>query len=85
VEVATPNILHCSERRYFWITWQYGAIEVGRGEIIGQDQFMDYHPLELYIVKSLGYSTGYGYTGTWFILGTGGMRLLRYGLTLRLV
>lgn len=76
VEVETLSILHCTERRNFWLTWQYGAIEVGKGEIIGKERFMDYQPLELYDVRSIGYSTGYGHDGSWYILGTGGRRQL---------
>src|ERR1043165_4341920 len=67
VSVATPQILSCTERRYFWVTWQKGAIEVGRGEIIGRDKFMDYQPLQMYPVNAIGYSTGYDYNGTWYI------------------
>lgn len=70
-EVETPSILHCTESRFFWITWQYGAIEAGKGEIAGKERFIDYQPLELYDIRSVGYSTGYGSDGSWFIIGTG--------------
>jgi hypothetical protein len=67
VKVDTPQILHCTQARYFWINWRYGSIEVGRGQLIGWDKFMVYQPLELYDVQAIGYSTGYGFNGTWVV------------------
>jgi len=73
VSVDTPGILSCTEQRYFWVTWQYGAISVGRGEIIGLDEIMDYQPMELYPVTAVAYSTGYDYNGTWYIKASYGL------------
>lgn len=67
VLVDTVQILHCTETRYFWITWRYGTIEVGRGQEFGWDRFMAYQPLELYTVEAVGYSTGFGVDGTWIM------------------
>ena len=67
VAVDTPDILKCNEERSFWITWQNGAIEVGRGEVVGQDRVMDFQPLEFYPVRAVGFSTGYSFNGTWNI------------------
>ena len=75
VGVDTPDILSCTEQRWFWVTWQYGAIEVGRGEVLGDNKFMDYQPLQMYPVNAIGYSTGYDYNGTWFIKAAGRMFL----------
>jgi len=62
------QILHCSEIRYFWITWQFGIIEVGKGQAFGWDRIMAYRPLQLYNVEAVGYSTGYGYDGVWTMI-----------------
>lgn len=67
VAVPTEGINSCNEYRSFWITWQNGAIEVGRGEVIGTDRFMDFQPLDLYPVNAVGFSSGYGLNGTWNI------------------
>ena len=63
----TPGINSCTEERSFWISWQNGAIEVGRGEILGQERFLDFQPLEFYPIRAVGFSTGYSFNGTWSI------------------
>jgi len=67
VAADTPNFLHCTEQRWFWFTWQYGAIEVGQGQIVGVDRFLDFQPMQMYPVNAIGYSSGWGYNGTWYI------------------
>jgi Farnesoic acid 0-methyl transferase len=67
VVVDTPQIIHCTEVRSFWISWRHGTIEVGRGLQVGWNSFMAYQPLELYDVVAVGYSTGFGHEGTWIM------------------
>ena len=40
VEVATPDILSCTAARAFWISWQDGRMQVGRGAVVGVNTFM---------------------------------------------
>lgn len=41
-QVETPGILSCNETRYFWISWNAGLIEVGRGMRPWDDTFVDW-------------------------------------------
>ena len=61
------NIVSCVENRHFWISWADDSIEVGKGEIVGTNRILQYTPLQIYEVRAVGYSTGYGYNGTWAI------------------
>jgi len=69
-DVSTPNILSCSETRYFWVTWHNSLVAVGRGEVLQQDILRDARPVlsnDINEITAVGYSTGWGYNGTWYI------------------
>ncbi|ELU12988.1 hypothetical protein CAPTEDRAFT_69653, partial [Capitella teleta] len=66
VEVETPDVMHCNETRYFWISWKNGVIEVGRGLVVGNRVFMVWwKDPEPYKVNGIAISTGFGAEGKW--------------------
>ena len=71
VETSTPDILNCNSMKYFWVTWDDGAIEVGIGAVIGQSRILYYKDPEPYTVNSITVAT-YGVTGYYAYGGTAG-------------
>ena len=65
VEKPTKDILHCIQHRTFWISFISGLIQVGMGEEVGKVVSMEYLATETpySIVKGIGLSTGYGFSG----------------------
>ena len=59
------GLLNCNEKRFFWISWVDDTIEVGKGEVVGKERILQYNLLVMYDVRFAGFSTGYGYNGTW--------------------
>ena len=53
VKTSTPNILSCTETRYFWVSWQTGRIQVGKGLRIGDNMFLNWLPTETHDIKSV--------------------------------
>ncbi|XP_077862604.1 uncharacterized protein LOC100373394 [Saccoglossus kowalevskii] len=61
----TPKMLSPSEFRGFWVTWDNGIIKVGRaGETEPFMQMEDPNPLT---INYIGYSTGWGSTGVFYV------------------
>lgn len=65
--VDTAGILHCTERRWFWMSWDNDAIRVGQGSAIGQGVFMQYLPIAMRDIRAIGFSTGFTYSGRYTI------------------
>ena len=63
----TPNILNCDEFRTFWVSWRNGRIQVGRGSVPKQRQFMEWEDPRPLPVNFFSVSSGYGSTGEWRI------------------
>ncbi len=40
MEELTPGLLSCDETRYFWVIWKDQFLEVGQGQIVGNQRFM---------------------------------------------
>lgn len=51
--VDTPGILSCNEMRYFWVDWETGRIQVGKGLTVGANMFMDYLSKDPHEIKSI--------------------------------
>ena len=69
VRVDTPQLLSRSEARPFWISWSGHHLCVGKGTVVGQDEFMQV-PLEHGHITPFKYmlaSTGFGSTGDWVV------------------
>ena len=69
VRVDTPNLLSRSEARPLWISWSDHHLRVGKGTVVGQDEFMRV-PLEHGHTTPFKYmlaSTGFGSTGDWVV------------------
>ena len=62
--------LSSTEYRYFWVAWNHGAIWVGAGEQIHENQFMEYTDPTPLVVRYIGLGSCCGATGSW-ILGEG--------------
>ena len=65
VEVSTPAILDCLEKRDFWVGWTNMTIQVGTGAVPFQYGFMQWRDDYFYEVDAVGFSTGHGSTGEW--------------------
>ena len=70
--LETIDILSCTETRYFWISWYYGMIRVGKGSIVGDDQFLTWDGPGMVRARALSFTNAAGWSGTWHIaLGSG--------------
>ena len=66
VLVSTPGILSCAEFRSLWISWQDSHIQVGRGDVVGANIFMEWEDTEYSVtVEAVSLSTGWGASGEW--------------------
>ena len=63
----TRGYLSCSEYRTFWIGWSSGEIYVGRGDVIGKNQFMSWTNPDPFPINYMFVSTGQGAVGAWDI------------------
>ena len=64
--VSTPDVLSCAIFRAFWVTWQDGYIQVGRGTVTGANVFMEWEDTEYSVtVEAVSLSTGWGASGEW--------------------
>ena len=71
--VSTLNILSCNESRPFWVGWRDGHIEVGKGNIPGQNRFMSYYNASSAPrTHAVAVQTGWGNSGHWTIRHTTG-------------
>lgn len=67
VEIPTPNILKIDEMLGFWIRWYDNTISVGHA---GEDNsFMSHKAEQLFPIKYVGLSTGFGSSGSWLFDG----------------
>lgn len=68
VTAPTDNILNCDEQRQFWISWpglHSIELEVGHGDIVGQEKFMGTSLETSFLLNSLSVSSGDTETGKW--------------------
>lgn len=61
------NPLSCDSFKSFWISWENGAIRVGRGHIIGHGEFMKWTDPSSHLVNYVGISTWRGSSTEWKI------------------
>ena len=54
---STPDILSCSSGSYFWIRWEDGLIEVGKGSVVGTDKILDHLDTRYETIKALSFTT----------------------------
>ena len=59
------DILHCNETRYFWVSWDDGLIEIGRGTVVGEDRIIGRLFENKLNIMSIGFS-GWRNEGEWF-------------------
>jgi len=78
VEYVSGNITSCTELRTFWVGWENGVIEVGRGGELGQDRLMTVTDNDFPGVNYLAISTGWGSEGVWVINDDLGMTSRHY-------
>lgn len=67
-QVDTPSILSASEYRPFWISWANGAVQFGKGDVVGQNRLLNFlDPLPTYRkdVHSVAVASGGGVTAEW--------------------
>ena len=79
VTANTPEILDCTEGRWFWMSWRAGLIQVGRGIEPGLDMIMFWQdPSGGHEVQSVGVSTGADTKGVFEFLENveGGFQLI---------
>ena len=80
VAADTPDLLSASEFRDFFISFDHaGTLEIGRGE---QEPFLTYTHSDPYPIRFIGFSTGFGSTGTWEFPDFGEFEKINVGLTL---
>lgn len=65
--VQTPDILACDEIKMFWIGWSSTKLSVGYGEVPFKAEFMGLAVDHLDHITNVGFSTGFGSSGDWFI------------------
>ena len=56
ISASTPGILSCNETRYFWVSYEGGLIEVGRGLELGQRRFLHWKYENPHAVTAIGFS-----------------------------
>ena len=71
VVVATPGLLDGGEARPFWATANDGLVVVGRGNVIGQDEFMRWQDPVAHDPVYVGVMDGWGATGDWSMCHAG--------------
>ena len=57
VEASTPNVLHCKETRYFWVSWGGGFVQVGSGAVAGESGFLQLQDSFPYKIRSLAFDS----------------------------
>jgi len=65
VEASTPNVLHCTETRYFWVSWGGGYIQVGSGRVPGESGFLQLQDSAPYKVRSLAFDADSPTVAVW--------------------
>lgn len=65
VSLDTPGILNCTTMLTFWLSWDAGLVKVGRGGVIGSNEFMYWQDPNPYSVHALGISSGWGAVASW--------------------
>ena len=71
-EASTPDIVSCTESRYFWISWADQEIRVGSGAVVLDHEILMWKDSNIYDVKAVTLTTSDGHGGTWkFSLGEG--------------
>lgn len=72
-QVDTPGILSPNEWRTFWIRWNDGHVEVGKGHDVGNNRFMDWQQTgNIFNITAIGVSTGFGNVGDYEFSTTSG-------------
>ena len=75
-ELQTPDILSCTEYRFFWIYWDDHVISVGKGSRVFDDEFLRwYGPGVTKHVSALSFTNAAGWSGTWQLNVGNGMSL----------
>ncbi len=59
------NLLSCIEFRSFWLSWQSGVISIGKGVVVGDQQFMSWTPQAPIVVNYVSISPYTSNVGTW--------------------
>ena len=67
VNPLTEGYLSCDNYRTFWIGWSADEIYIGRGDVLGEDQFMGWTNPDPFDINYMFVSTGMGATGDWDI------------------
>ncbi|XP_045191095.1 uncharacterized protein LOC123547911 [Mercenaria mercenaria] len=57
--------LSCSQPHPFWVSWDNNYIRVGKGNTVGEQQFMVWNDTDPHPVNYVAVSTGFGSTGDW--------------------
>ena len=56
-DVQTPSLLSCTDARPFWLRFEKGIFEVGRGHDVGSDIFLSYVDTTPTAIHALGTTT----------------------------
>ena len=62
---STPNILNCNEMRFFWLSWDSGQLEVGKGMVYPEGRFIGWLDSLPHPVTTISLSTGFGASANW--------------------
>lgn len=65
IEEHTLNILSANEFRPFWISWQAGSIQFGKGETPGNDRVLQYSDPQRPYVHSVSFASAGNVWGLW--------------------
>ena len=68
----TPDILEPDSGSEFWISWGDGAVRVGKGATVNENQVIQMDDPEPYEVNAVSISTTYLVEGDWEIYFSGG-------------
>ena len=72
-KASTPQLMICDQLLPFWVSWSFGEIKVGQGNLIDEGTFMQWLDPDPMAVSIVSVSTGWEATGIWeFNDGIGG-------------
>lgn len=59
------NLVECMRPNKFWIGWSQGNLRVGKGDVFGEGQFLQWQDPSPVTVNYVAVSAGYGAVGVW--------------------
>lgn len=70
IKESTPGVLNCHNLHNFWIYWDSGVVQVGKGSVVLSESLVRMTRATNHVLNALSFKTATGITGSWEIFTT---------------